>query len=105
MFWVWWEAPYLCLANKEERLRTRGTHGHNKMGGRPVAHIVESDSGLRAKDATEYAAGGLARQTYLRRGARCAPASAVWQELCLYNGAIGEIVDIIYGPVDRPPRS
>ena len=31
--------------------------------------------------------------------------SAVWQEWGLYNGAIGEAVDIIYRPGDRPPRS
>ena len=30
--------------------------------------------------------------------------SAVWQEWCLYNGAIGEAVDIIYRQGGRPPR-
>ena len=31
--------------------------------------------------------------------------SAVWQEWGLYNGAIGEVLDIVYRPGERPPRS
>ena len=30
---------------------------------------------------------------------------AVWQEWGIYNGAIGEVVDTIYRPGERPPRS
>ena len=77
----------------------------NDIGIRPVAHIVARNSGVREKDAPVDSAGGLARQTYLRRGPRCVLSPAVWQEWGIYNGAIGEVVDIIYRPGERPPRS
>ena len=75
------------------------------MGSRPVAHIAARNSGIRAKDAPADSAGGLARKTYLRRGPRCMLSSDVWQEWRLYNGAIGEVLDIIYRPGERPSRS
>ena len=77
----------------------------NAQGGRPVAHIVATNRGVRAKDAPAESAGGLARQKYICRGARCMSSSAVWKEWGLYNGAIGEAVGIIYRPCGRPPRS
>ena len=73
--------------------------------GRPIAHILARNSGIHAKDAPAESAGGLARQTYLCRGSRCMLSSASWQEWGLYNGAIGEVVDIIYRPGERPPMS
>ena len=106
MEWVWGKAMGLFSTHNEEwawnkeKLRSLNDHGD-----RPVAHIVATNRGMCAKDAPEASAGGLARQTYICRGARCMLSSAVWQEWGLYNGAIGESVDIIYRPGDRPSRS
>merc|ERR1712112_401372 len=74
-------------------------------GGRPIANIVARNSGLHAKEAPPEQAGGLPRQTYLCKGARCIVTSAVLQEWGLYNGAIGEVVDIVFRTGERPPAT
>ena len=61
----------------------------NNKGGHPIATIRAKNSGARAKDAADDAAGGLPRSAYLRRGSRCVMTTGVCQEWALYNGAIG----------------
>ena len=75
------------------------------MGGRPVANIVARNSGIHSKGAPPEQDGGLLRQTYLCKGARCIATSAVLREWGLYNGAIGEAVDIVFREGERPPAS
>ena len=95
--WVGGKALYLLSTHNEERRRGKEKlQALNEMGGRPAAHIVERNSGVRATDSPVDSTGWIAPKTYLRRGARCMLSSAVWQEWSLYNGAVGEVVDIIY---------
>ena len=64
--WVEKKAIYLYSNHNEEWSRNQEQLQYlNEMGGRPVAHIVEINSGIRAKGAPEDSAGGLARKTYL----------------------------------------
>ena len=78
---------------------SRKDPGSLRQGGRPVAHIVEKNIGLRAKDAPEDAAGGLARQTYIWRGARCIPSSAFWLEWGLYKAKYATMLTSFTAPV------
>ena len=63
------------------------------------------DSGLHSKDAPPEQSGGLLRQTYLCKGARCIATSAVLQGRCLYDGEIGEVFRYSIPEGDRPPAS
>ena len=107
--WVEKKAIYLYSNHNEEWSRNQEQLQYlNEMGGRPVAHIAARNGGIRAKGGNPPhthtdASGGGARQAYLRRGARCMMSSAVRHEWRLYNGEIGEVVDIIYRPGDRNP--
>ena len=46
---------------------------------------------MHAKDAPAESAGGMARQTYIGRGARLAHRPAVWKQWGLYSGEIGDV--------------
>lgn len=78
--WVEEKALYPFAARNEE-----WAWGEEKpqpltdQGGRSVAHIVATSSGLHAKDAPGEIARCLARETYICRGARCMISFAVWQ--------------------------
>ena len=95
--WVEGNGLYLFSTRKEEWGRSRGNLRHlNDRGGRPVANIVARNIGEHSKDAPPEQAGGLLRQTYLCTGARLIATSDALQEWGLYNGAIGEVVDIVF---------
>ena len=94
--WVEENDLYLFSTHKEEWARNREKHRHlNDQGGRPVANIVERNSGPRPKDAPPEQAGGILRQTYPCKEAMCIATSAFLQEWGLYNGAIGKAFDIV----------
>ena len=79
--WVGGKSIYLFSIHNEEWARNKESiRALNAMGGRPAAHIVETHSGLRAKDAPADAEGGLSRKTYIFRGARSMLSPAVWQK-------------------------
>ena len=73
--------------------------------GRPIANVAAMTSGLRARDAPSEQAGGLARKTYISNGAPCIATNPVMQECGPYNGAVGEVADIVARGGDRPPSS
>ena len=77
----------------------------NDQGGRPVANIAARNSGLHAKDAPPGQAGGVMRQNYLCKGARCIATSAALQERGLYNGATKDVFDIVVVAGERPPAA
>ena len=88
---------YLFSAHKEEwRWGKQKPQSLNNKGGHPIATIEAGNSGIRAKAAEDDAAGGPPRSACLRRGPRCVMAAGVFQVWGLYNGAIGEVVDICY---------
>ena len=104
--WVEEGGLYIFPTHKEEWARNREKLRHpGDQGGRPIANIVARNIGIRSKGAPPEQAGGLLRQTYLCKGARRIATSAVLQERGLYNGAIGEVVDIVFRKGERPPAS
>ena len=56
--------------------------------GRPIANVMATNIGLRAKDAPAEQDGGTARQTYICKGDCCIATNPVMQEWGIYNGAI-----------------
>ena len=71
---------YLFSAHKEEwRWGKQKPQPLNNKGGHPIATIRAKNSGARAKDAADDAAGGLPRSAYLRRGSRCVMTKGVFQ--------------------------
>ena len=104
--WVEENGLYLFSTHKEEWARNRETLRHlNDQGGRPVANIAARNSGLHAKDAPPGQAGGVMRQNYLCKGARCIATSAALQERGLYNGATKDVFDIVVVAGERPPAA
>ena len=77
----------------------------NDQGGRRVANIVARNSGPHPKGAPPEKDGGVLSKTYLCNGASCIATSAVLQEWGIYNGAVGEVVDIVSRAGERPPAS
>ena len=103
--WVEENGLYLFSTHNEEwAWNKEKLRALNDQGGRPVATVVARNSGLHSKDASAETAGGLQRQTYLCKGARCMLTSGIWQEWGLYNGAIGEVLEILYHDGEAPPR-
>ena len=95
--WIEANGLHRFSTRKEERGRNRGNLRHlNAQGGRPVANIVARNSGIRPKDAPPGEAGWILRQPYLCKGARRMATLAVIQERGLYNGALGEVADIVF---------
>ena len=75
----------------------------NNKGGHPIATIRAKSSGAHAEDAAYDAAGGPPRIAYFCRGSRCVMTAVVFQEWGHYDGAIGEVVGIVYraGEISR----
>ena len=103
--WVEDKGLYLFSTHKEEwRWNKQKLQSLNNKGDHPIATIRARNSGAHAKGAADDAAGGLPRSAYLRLGSRCMMTTGVCQEWGLYNGAIGEVVDIVYREGRKPPN-
>jgi len=70
----------------------------------PVARIPARHNCVSAKNGTENDAGGLRSVLYLAKGAKIMLRANLWTEKGLVNGAIGEIVDILYAEGANPPE-
>ena len=57
---------------------------------------MAKDSATHEKGAADDAAGGLPRGAYLRRAPRCVEGQWLCQAWGRRNGAIGEVIDIVY---------
>ena len=62
----------------------------------PIAKVSAENRGLHANSASSEMSGGLAKETYLCKGARVMLTVNINVNYGLYNGAVGEILDILY---------
>ena len=95
---------YVCSAHMEEwRRGKQRLQSLGNRGGRPIATIRATNSGIREKDAAYDAAGGPPSSASLRRGSRSMLTKGVCQEWGIYNGAIGDAIDISHREGKTPP--
>lgn len=87
-----------------EKLKDKETHQPV-----PVARIPARHNCTAAAQGTLNEAGGLSSVLYLAKGAKIMLRFNLWTEQGLVNGAVGQIVDILYeegtNPPDDPPAA
>ena len=102
--WIEEKGLYLFPTHREKNARNMAKLKEINAASAPVASVRAHNSGAHAKKAKADEAGGLPEHSLFCRGARFMLTSGICQEWGLYNGAIGEIVDIVYRQGERPPR-